>query len=175
VKRPEQKAAFSCILFSPTKKVAQTRCGRRRQDRTARSRALPRQFAPVPRGGGQPRPEARNENGAARRTARKETGSSALQQARTRAREEKRKQKGREDWRRGEGRTAPAGECRGGEDGLGGGDRSPAAAGAPHRRCSGRGGEKRDVGWVGGARVRGFSSFCIVAEGWEGMGGESGP
>lgn len=57
MKRPEQKAAFS-----PTKKVAQTRCGRRRQDRTARSRALPRQFAPVPRGGGQPRPEARNEN-----------------------------------------------------------------------------------------------------------------
>jgi hypothetical protein len=93
------------------------------------------------------------------RTARKETGSSALQQARTRAREEKRKQKGREDWRRGEGRTAPAGECRGGEDGLGGGDRSPAAAGAPHRRCSGRGGEKRDVGWVGVRACVGSRAF----------------
>ena len=73
---------------------------------------------------------------------------------------EKKGNKRAEDWRRGEGRTT-AGECRVGEDGGGDGVRSPAAAGPPTGAVAGR-------GLGGGARVRGFLSFCIVAEGWDG-------
>lgn len=113
------------------------------------------------------RPEARNENGMAQRAARKETGSSVPARTRTRSTYESQAKKRKQKGRGGEVRTSWRMSGR-----RGGRRRRPVAGsrGAPHRRCSGAGvgwGEaRRGVG--GGARVRGFLSFCIVAEGWDG-------
>ena len=122
-----------------------------------------------------PEPRKEREQHGSANSAQRKTDQALQQQgrraARTRARGKKKKQKGRG----GEARSAPAGECRRvGEDSGGGGDgvRSPAAAGPPTGAVAGRGrGVGRSETWGGwgvpGARVRGFLSFCIVAEGWE--------